>query len=1428
MAKKFNNTDEFRSWLVENVSPDAQQIVFSNPKVNDLLGKINGITDAERNNFSSMMNVRFDGRWHDLSTMNAKDQKDALKKSQSFIRSTYYDSLLSEKANEERKSINRGFFHQLGVAIQRSRFQASAAASGLLERGAGAIGLEGISEWAGENAALARVTQIHPEISKSESGEVSDWIADAVGGSGVYLAAGAVSAATGGGAIPMFLLAAGTEGEDAYRDAIQNGASEAEANVDGLVVGVINGAIEAVQMGRVFGARTGLKRTLAAIAKKKTLSKLSRAAMIASGVSKSLLFDAAINGVEETLQEGTTMGVPLWRGQKLPPWNKVGFRLLEAFGAGATVGGIFGFGGSASTIAQNPQLIQIAATGRGLPHLGNLDNFRHNLNRMDPVAASFLTTKHIAAMHQGAIEGAITRGELKLDEARDLGYFDDYPDLVPTLGIEINQKTGAMSIPAVQEEDIPQLPDVLKEPTAAISYVSRNQESIDDVVDKKLKQFKVLPSKKKPEEMTLDEFSLSLPKAVPALRIDGKVYKARKGETTHVQIHNRLPNNVKAKLQKTRDTEGEVTGILDSGFILPGNKFVQVTDNDALYQGARREVVERAHNKLISNALKSGKVTKKKARKILVDQQGRFTSKKKIATKVKKNLKIKLEEVATEKGLIVNNKRTEAYARIAKTMTGVDNPAYMTPKQLNQFTVALTRTTSENNSKLNAEILFARDLGIDDSLITSFDEVTVARRTLAISKDLYMAKIKKKAKKKGNKFRYINQFIPVRRALADFQKKTGITIFNLQHKIINLTEHANAFAERVFARGLAGIPVDAQLSYREEARLIKAIKKLSRSITPEENERMKKYVFSLEGRADIEEKGGLTDKEQGIVDSITAILQGPAGDARMENSLLFWMQGNPPSDAKGKDNKFTKEQIKEILSGARKAYKVDRLTEYVIELRKRGITFGIREVYYQSESGLEYIAGEYLKARAASAFEDGGYITDKPSVISGETKARKRRGKPREGGFISLALGSFQRTIVRNAAAKGLDDLYARLVSNPDVTLSQKDKDYIDDLHRSMLLMNEKSGIITDFFAWISGWWWRDRLTLFNFETASKMIGRNALQTLAQSGQAVNTRKFVVNLTRVTLATMKEGGLASINPQQAEDFRNNFGDTISQKLAIKTRHMHMNVDKHSVQRGWGDKTVNIIRDVLDATGAGYIGVDELARIAVWNTVYLTVSEAGTDFSDGKINLNKFNDLTQADTMMDDAQYDTVLRLLDAGKIREMSNFMAEMTTLDIHRSYKLTGRPGIERSKGARVVIGIYTYPQGYWDLMWRRGIVPLKEGITQGNFGRAKRGALSLAKGYTQAWLANKILQGVEISLAYGIRGIIYSFKSPAFSEVDDYVDKVRYLRFLFGEGRIDWEELIRATADLTLALLADFIPFPTKQSKKDFLKKLSLKERK
>lgn len=193
-------------------------------------------------------------------------------------------------------------------------------------------------------AERARKASQSPDFQPGKDGGVAGFVSNAVGEALPFMA-GVIGATITTGPAGGFAVAFAVEGSDAYESAIESGASQPKAEIEGLVVGMINAALEALQVERVLRfAKTGKGsiKALGKAAKAKSLKKLVKAG---KEIGQEALKVAVTEGVQEALQETTSTFVPALTGREVQEEGKLK-RIAQAGLGGAVVGPILGGAGA--------------------------------------------------------------------------------------------------------------------------------------------------------------------------------------------------------------------------------------------------------------------------------------------------------------------------------------------------------------------------------------------------------------------------------------------------------------------------------------------------------------------------------------------------------------------------------------------------------------------------------------------------------------------------------------------------------------------------------------------------------------------------------------------------------------------------------------------------------------------------------------------------------------------------------------------------------------------------------------------------------------------------------------------------------------------------------------------------------------------------
>lgn len=743
---------------------------------------------------------------------------------------------------------------------------------------------------------------------------------------------------------------------------------------------------------------------------------------------------------------------------------------------------------------------------------------------------------------------------------------------------------------------------------------------------------------------------------------------------------------------------------------------------------------------------------------------------------------------------------TAQYSKIAFETTGKRSAANMTSDELTDFNNALKATDPAVNFVTQNRITESQDTG---SRLVSVDEnikkeqetdrvrqIRNVRRTNALIRT---------AEAKGKEKGLIDHFAPKRLAVAKFEDKTSVPVTYLDHQTTKKAKIRGHTAKEEFGRLLAGMEHDTQLSPEKNKAVLKGIERLIQTTSRESNDQIAKWLFSKETQAEVEPL--MSDKDYNTARTLERILQDSiVAQERMQESLRLWIdQGRAPSDIK----QFSAASKKDIITKARAAQANGTLSEFTKQMFDNGVRFGLRKYYYPAEVDHADAVLDMLKNATADPIEIAKIAeAEEPSLIGGETRARRGKGVPRKGSVFANIMSSYERVAVRNAVAEDVKELYNRYNTVP---LSAADKKYLNEAYGEMLLKGELTTPPHNIIQKLHSTFWRTHLSLVtNPFGAMKATIRNSLQFL-EAGGAVNVRAMTATGFDMVNQLAQGKTLADIDPQMSEDFHRSFEPYISQRGSQYKDAMFRDIDAKAKADNLPEQAVDMAKLILDKTGFAYVGVDTVSRASLWPTVYKTTKDAAVRYTNGEITYAKYLDITNVDTMMSPSQTRAARELLSAGDIRGLSNYVADTYTFDVFRAYASVERAGIERTRKQRELTGIYTYPRGVFDLFYSRGLRPLFS--KDSSVSQRRRAAANVAKGYLGRQTANAALIGLGLGSMYALSRTLYTPIAPGLAIPAEAMSRVSLVGFRYAEGELDEEEAISAAAKIIYQAADDIL---------------------
>ncbi len=200
----------------------------------------------------------------------------------------------------------------------------------------------------------ARQASQSPKFQPGTDGGVKGFVANAVGDALPFMAA-VIAATLTTGPVGGFGVAFAVEGSNAYEDAIDSGAEESQAEIEGFVVGSINAALELLQVERVLKFAKIGKGSIKEIAKAAKAKAVKKIAQLAGKFGKEAIKTSITEGIQEALQETTSVLAPGITGRELPTGEEAVRRIGQAALGGAVAGPVLGGAGAITTAAISPK-----------------------------------------------------------------------------------------------------------------------------------------------------------------------------------------------------------------------------------------------------------------------------------------------------------------------------------------------------------------------------------------------------------------------------------------------------------------------------------------------------------------------------------------------------------------------------------------------------------------------------------------------------------------------------------------------------------------------------------------------------------------------------------------------------------------------------------------------------------------------------------------------------------------------------------------------------------------------------------------------------------------------------------------------------------------------------------------------------------------
>lgn len=518
------------------------------------------------------------------------------------------------------------------------------------------------------------------------------------------------------------------------------------------------------------------------------------------------------------------------------------------------------------------------------------------------------------------------------------------------------------------------------------------------------------------------------------------------------------------------------------------------------------------------------------------------------------------------------------------------------------------------------------------------------------------------------------------------------------------------------------------------------------------------------------------------------LLQGPLANSMKMMIAGRWIDvGDMPSDIKHfvpvakewQTDASNKNYIDGVLNDAKAADDAGTLLDHVTNVEPWKSGLGVRRNYYMSEPGVSDIIDDVMSKMGIGVFDAPSDATKLPGTYSYDAKPRRGSDRKRKGGSsLNAIYNKYLRVSAYNAARPDMKILSDRLQY---VQLSNVDKSGLTGMLDNLLRKHSmpKRG----FRAAIKikrAYWTTSFSPLVRPGTALYRIIRNAPQNIAFGPYGLSMPQA---LKHAEILTKNRGRLHEFDPEMMKRFDRNFAANVSQRKAMWTEFYMQDsakVTEDFNRRALTNKAISL----LEASGTGYMAVDDFSRRCIWLTEYQVVKEATQDFLNGKINQDQFYDQTKLDTVHRQQQL-LVHDMLSNGRVDDMAEQAADWLTEDVNMKYKTESRSLIEQSPEERVFFGPITFNRGRLEHGYYRGVRAFIDGVHEGNPGKAYRGATNLIKGIVASKLVSAALVVLTGKVAYDITSqFTFGLLDPGTSKFHDAAGKSFNSLYLHTKG--------------------------------------------
>lgn len=660
-----------------------------------------------------------------------------------------------------------------------------------------------------------------------------------------------------------------------------------------------------------------------------------------------------------------------------------------------------------------------------------------------------------------------------------------------------------------------------------------------------------------------------------------------------------------------------------------------------------------------------------------------------------------------------------------------------------------------------------------DAMTRSF----VMKELKLIDKKMQAAKRKiKQMESKGKEMHLLNRFAPMRYAMIDLQLKTGKAFYTTWRNMVTKSLTASHDAQAL---------IEQRLSYAD-------IKKL----TATENDLIAQWLYDPETAKDTFEL--LPEHAQRIATTLKDLLQGQVGKLVQENVFRLWdYTGKAPPDVK----RYGDPSV--ILQEGRKAKSENRLSQWIAEQPP----WGLRAEYYLSEAHNPDLTVDFLTQVGQNALTRKQIRAKKPSDIMSEAHTRRGSADIKRGSVINNVMYHAERAAVLNAIASDLDYFYKKLNETP-ITL--RDIRHISDNIDNIMLRRLPLKGLTSVLTKAKAWWWRARMSIvWNPQDLLWRSTRNAVQDIALSPLAVNSRQLLAESARISKQLVAGNTLSDIDSDLVKSLNSVFKQSISQKRAYFKEFLMMDYAK--IDKTLGGQVALTLQNWLDSTSGLYGFVDEMNRLGIYIPQFTLTKRSAIEYIRGDINLNEFMKRTRLDSLTSE-QRRLAATLLGNGEVAKLAQLSAEWATENVNFKYRTVERSAVEQTHSGRLFAGVYVFTRGTYDLLMRNGLMPMFDGLQTGRYRMALRAFDNVISGIVSSSLAfTALTMLIGRGDYHPLAALTYTPLDPSIKDIVDILDTISRSAHEYTSGYITMNQAVDRIVNVFTQKAEYYIPLLT-----------------